>query len=171
VLLQQFAVAAKLPLIKAAQYFGGVVMKTKLEIFGGLLLLFTVPMLIGQEPSQRPPEDQLAASPGLVAWSYMQQPKPVPQPLPPPDKGVPQPDQSNGQAETAQAPDQVSTQTFTGKIVKDGGSYVLKVSSSTTYQLDQPGTAEKFENMDVKVVGTLDPAGKTIHVAKIELLT
>ncbi len=148
-------------------------MKRKTTIIGGIVLSVAAPIVFAQDQS-RPsvPEDLLAAASDLIAWSYMQKPKPVPEPLPPPDKGVPQPDPQTQQPPAPQAPSQeVTSQTFTGKIVKAGGSYVLKVSNTTTYQLDQQRGAEQYEGKDVKVVGTLDEAANTIHVTKIELLS
>ena len=148
-------------------------MKRKTTILGGIVLTLSVPFVFGQDQPYTPstPEDLLASSTELIAWSYMQQPKPVPQPLPPPDKGIPQPDTQPSQPPEPQAPAPVSNQTFTGKIVKDSGRFVLKISDKTSYQLDQQSNLDEFENKDVKVIGTLDPGGNTIHVSKIELLS
>jgi hypothetical protein len=65
----------------------------------------------------------------------------------------------------------VPVQSFTGKIVKDGGRYVLKVASNSTYQLDAQGDVKQYENQDVKVIGNLDSSSNTIRVVKIELLS
>lgn len=152
-------------------------MNRKTSVFGGLLLAVAAPLVFGQD-ARRPqpppsPEDFLAASTELIAWTYLQKPKPVPEPLPPPDKGVPEPDQQTTQPPSSQAPapDQVPTQTFSGKIVKNGDKYVLKVSSGTSYQLEGQGDAKQYEDRDVKVVGTLDSSTNTIRVQKIELLS
>jgi hypothetical protein len=148
-------------------------MSRKTTIFSGVILTLTVPFVFGQDQPRRAPntpEDLLASSADLIAWSYMQEPKPVPQPLPPPDKGIPQPDTQPSQPPEPQAPAPVSNQTFTGTIVKDSGKFVLKVSENASYDLDQQGSLEQFENKDVKVVGTVEPGGNTIHIAKIELL-
>src|SRR5262252_1498612 len=122
---------------------GGICMKRKASVVGGIVLTVAAPLLFGQElqqPAPQTPEDLLASSTDLIAWSYLQKPKPVPEPLPPPDKGVPQPDPQTQQPPAPQAPsDQVTNQTFTGKIVKDGDKYVLKTSGTTTYQLDEQG--------------------------------
>jgi len=98
----------------------------------------------------------------------MQKPQPAPQPLPPPDTPIPQPDPHGQQAKQPSNP-QVPTQSFTGKIVKDGGKYVLKVASNSAYQLE--GDVQQYENQDVKVVGTLDTGSNTIRVVKIELIS
>ena len=145
-------------------------------LFTGLLLA-TTPLAFAQEPqlTQQFPEDALATQ-QLVAWTRFQKPQPAPQPLPPRDTPIPQPDQQN-QPPDQQAPGNPgqqqtpTTQSFTGKIVKDGGKYVLKVASNTTYQLEQQGDVRQYENQDVKVIGSLDTTSNTIRVVKIELLS
>ena len=109
----------------------------------------------------------------LIAWSRMQKPQPAPQPLPPRDTPVPQPDQQGQQpAQPQTPPDQTpTTQSFTGKIIKDGDKYVLKVASNITYELQEQGNLTQYENQNVKVVGNLDKSTNTIRVAKIELLS
>jgi hypothetical protein len=139
------------------------------------LFLAVGPLAFAQEPQLTPqfPEDALASQ-QLIAWSRLQKPQPAPQPLPPRDTPIPQPDQ---QGQQAQQPDQQSpnqqtpTQSFVGKIVRDGGKYVLKVASNTSYQLDAQGDVKQYENQDVKVVGNLDTVSNTIRVVKIELLS
>ena len=118
------------------------------------------------------PEDAFATR-QLIAWSSMQKPQPAPQPLPPPDTPVPQPDQQASQKPSEnQAPPQAPTaQSFVGKIVKEGGSFVLKVARNTTYQLDGAGDTTQYENRNVKIEGNLDASGNTIHVVRIELLS
>jgi Protein of unknown function (DUF5818) len=140
------------------------------------LLLAVGPLSFGQEPQLTPqfPDDALASQ-QLIAWSRLQKPQPAPQPLPPRDTPIPQPDQQGQQAQPPadpQNPNQQSpTQTFTGKIVKDGGKYVLKVASNSSYQLDAQGDVKQYENQDVKVIGNLDTVSNTIRVVKIELLS
>jgi hypothetical protein len=58
-----------------------------------------------------------------------------------------------------------------GKIIKDGATYVLKVSGNTSYQLEGAENAKQYEDKNVKVVGSLERGGGTIHVVKIELLS
>lgn len=140
--------------------------------FAGALLTVT-PFAFAQEPQLTPqfPEDALASQ-QLIAWSRLQKPQPAPQPLPPRDTPLPQPDPSSQQAKPSnpQGPE-APTQSFTGKIVKDSGKYVLKVASNSTYQLEGQGDVQQYENQDVKIVGTLDTGSNTIRVVKIELLS
>jgi hypothetical protein len=141
----------------------------------GLLLTIT-PLAVAQEPQLAPqvPEDAFVVR-QLVAWSRLQKPQPTPQPLPPPDAPIPQPDRQDQDQQAKRPADpqnqQTPTQSFTGKIVKDGGRYVLKVASNSTYQLDSQSDVKQYENQDVKIIGTLDSASNTIRVVKIELLS
>jgi len=141
--------------------------------FAGFLLAIA-PLAFGQEPqlTQQFPEDALATR-QLVAWSRLQKPQPAPQPLPPRDTPLPQPDPQDQQGKQPADPQnqQTPTQSFTGRIVKDGGRYVLKVSTNSTYQLDSQGDVKQYENQDVKVIGNLDSTSNTIRVVKIELLS
>jgi hypothetical protein len=62
-----------------------------------------------------------------------------------------------------------AAQTFTGKIAKAGGKYVLKDSSSShSYVLDDQTRAKEYEGKTVKVTGKLDVASNTIVVSAIE---
>src|ERR1022692_1170244 len=112
----------------------------------------------------------------ITPLAFGQEPQPTPQPLPPRDTPIPQPDQQDQQgkqpADPQTPPQQTpTTQSFTGKIVKDGTKYVLKVASNTTYELQEQGDVKQYENQTVKVIGHLDPGSNTIRVVKIELLS
>ena len=113
------------------------------------------------------------ASQQLIAWTWMQKPQPTPQPIPPPDKGIPQPDQQAQQPSSPKQPEeagQPQSQTFTGKVVKVGDKYVLK-SSDVTYQLQEQSDVKQFEDQDVRIVGTLVASSNTIRITKIELMS
>jgi len=147
------------------------------SFIAGLLLTLPVPALCqNQQNAPQVPEDALAPR-ELIAWSRLQKPQPAPQPLPPPDTPIPQADQQAGSgqkppAEESQAQAQPPTaQSFVGKIVREGGGYVLKVARNTTYQLEGEGDAKQYENQNVKVEGNLDAKGSTIHVLRIESLS
>lgn len=143
-------------------------LRRETSLFVGLLLGLT-PFLLGQEPRiEAIPSADAPASRQLIAWSVLQKPQPVPQPLPPPDS---RPDPQPAQPSNLHARQQAPTQTFTGKIVRDGEKYVLKVSGNSTYQLDEQGTAERYQDKEVKVVGSVEAGSNTIHVVRIELLS
>lgn len=129
---------------------------------------FTIP-LCAQEASHAQASQNIPAPRQLIAWSNLQKPHPVPQPLPPPDTPVPPPDQSNRAPKPADPQtQQTPTQTFVGKISKDGNGYVLKVTSDTEYKLAGVD-ASRYDDKNVKVTGQLEQGTKTIHVASIEL--
>ena len=48
---------------------------------------------------------------------------------------------------------------------------VLKVAKNTTYQLEGAGDTTQYENRNVKIEGSLNASGNTIHVVRIELLS
>jgi hypothetical protein len=59
---------------------------------------------------------------------------------------------------------QTESQTFTGTIAKAGNAYVLQDANGTSYAIDHQELAQKYEGKQVRIKGTLDPDGKTIHV-------
>lgn len=80
-----------------------------------------------------------------------------PQPPPPPSEQQAQPD-TQSQAQPTQV------QTFAGTIMKSGDKYVLQDASGTTYDIDRQDLVKSHEGKKVRINGTLDPDGKTIHV-------
>jgi hypothetical protein len=101
---------------------------------------------------------------------YPSQPQPGQQQSTDPAQTTP-PAQAPTQPEQQQAPDpqaqsqQSSGQTFTGTIVKAGDKYVLQnADSGVTYDIDHQEQVKQFEGKRVRVNGTLDADGKTIHV-------
>lgn len=65
--------------------------------------------------------------------------------------------------------DTMESQTFTGKVTKSGGKYVLKDDTTrTSYTLDDQDQAKQFEGKKVKVTGKLDASSNIIRVATIE---
>lgn len=146
------------------------------NLFAGFLLA-VAPLAFAQQPQPAPqvPEDAFVTQ-HLVSWTRFQKPQPAPQPLPPRDTPVPQPDQQDKQGNQPadpQGPSQQTptTQSFTGRILKNGSKYVLKVASNTTYELQGEGDVGQYENQTVKVIGSLDTGSNTIRVVKIELLS
>jgi hypothetical protein len=135
-----------------------------------VFLVVTLPML-GQDPQARlsPALPSEILGPQLIAWSQLQKPQPVPQPLPPPDRPIHQPDQQA--ANQPAQHEQPAAPTFMGTIIKNGARYVLKVSSNNAYQLDDQHRAEQYEGKQVKITGTPDADGKSIHIMGIELFS
>jgi hypothetical protein len=104
----------------------------------------------------------------LIAWSQMQNPKPLPEPRPDPSPtpATPQ-EQPQDQKPSAQQQSPMM-QTLTGTITKEDGKYVLKASDKKTYQIDDQEKAKQFEGKQVKIVGSLDMSTSTIHLQSIE---
>jgi len=59
---------------------------------------------------------------------------------------------------------QTQVQTFAGTIVKAGDKYVLQDASGTSFDVDRQDLVKPHEGKKVRINGTLDPDGKTIHV-------
>lgn len=79
------------------------------------------------------------------------------------DPGQAQPPANpNGNDSQAQPSDK--TQTFSGTIMKSGSKYVLQDASGKTYDIDRQDGLKEYEGKQVRVTGTLDPDGKTIHM-------
>lgn len=133
------------------------------------LPLILAASVFGQEPQIRP-SPALPASvlgPQLIVWSHLQKPQPVSEPLPEQQQ---QPGhQQARQPANKQDRQQLSAQTFTGTIMKDGSKYVLKESRGATYQLDD--NAKQYEGKQVKIVGSLDANDGTLRVSIIQLIS
>jgi hypothetical protein len=138
-----------------------------------IFLLGSVPPMLAQDlHGQLSPALQSdILEPQLIAWSQLQKPQPVPQPLPPPDRPISQPDQQTQPTNPPAQEQQPVAQTSKGTIVKDGSMYVLKVSSNSAYQLDDQEKAKQYEGKQVKIGGTLDANGSTLHIISIELVS
>lgn len=82
-----------------------------------------------------------------------------------------QQDPSQQQPPTRQAPDQTQPdaqgtqdQTFVGTVVKSGDKFVLQDTAGKSWDIDHQELVKKFEGKQVRVTGTLDADGKTIHM-------
>lgn len=146
---------------------------TRTTILFAMLALAVTPWVAAQQtqPNPQVPEDAFTAR-QLIAWSGLQKPQPSPQPLPPRDTPVPQPDQSSDQQANPPGDHggQTPAESFTGKIVKSGDRYCLR-SGSQTYQLSEQAGMQKYESESVRVTGNLDSSTGTIRVLKIELIS
>jgi hypothetical protein len=131
---------------------------------------------------QAPDSGQLFSS-DLIAWSFMQQPQqpeqqpahqqPAPDPNPetkPPQNPTPaQPSSPSSRQTKNSADEQAPTaQTFTGTISKGTDSFVLKVSETASYKLDNQQQVQQYDGQRVRVIGTLDSSVNLIHVDRIE---
>lgn len=99
----------------------------------------------------------LLAGLGLSGTQLSAQQQSDPHPAPPPSQQQPAPD-AQGQSQQAQV------QTFAGTIMKSGDKYVLQDTSGANYDIDRQDLVKSHEGKKVRINGTLDPDGKTIHV-------
>lgn len=143
-----------------------------------LLVLSTLAMAaagFSQQPAPQTPEDAFTSR-DLIAWSHLQTPQPMPQPLPARDNDntVPQPGQTpDQQAKPPADPhrQQEPSRWFSGKIVKDGDIYVLQVTGDMGYRLECEIDPGRYESRNVTVYGGLNDGHNTIHATTIRLLS
>jgi hypothetical protein len=129
-----------------------------------MLMLIRIPLigpfLFAQETQPALPSDILG--PPLIVWSQQQEPQPIPD--------------SAQQLANPQAQQQLDLRRFTGKIVKDLGKYVLKVSNDNVYQdnvyqLDDQDAAKEYDGKEVKLVGALNESSNSIRVTSIQVIS
>ncbi len=118
------------------------------------LLSATAQLIFAQDQQSKsgpalPPE---ILGPQLIAWSQLQRLQPV-------------------QLPRAARQKESTAQAFTGTIVEDGSSYVLKVSTNSAYQLAEQETAKKYSGKQVRISGILDASGESLHIISIELVS
>ena len=140
------------------------------------LLIFSGTLAIAE---QAPDEKDKLFSSDLIAWSFMQEPQqleqqqahqqPTPDPNPETQPAQNPPSQPGRQSSTQSQPP--TAQTFTGTVSKDAYNFVLKVSKTTSYKLDNQQQVQEYEGLRVRVTGTLDQSINLIHVDRIEPLS
>jgi len=115
--------------------------------------------------AQQTPDQQTSPS-----TPSAQQPNETPsqQQTPPaqtPNTSPSQPSQSAPDA-SAQSGQSAGGQVFAGTVTKSGDKYVLQMADGTAYDLDHQDLVKKYEGKQVRVKGTLDQDGKTIHITQ-----
>jgi hypothetical protein len=126
---------------------------------------------------QTPAAEVKLFSSDLIAWSFMQEPQqlkqqtthPQPRPDPNPETQPAQnpPRQPGVQSSQSQTP---TAQTFAGTVSRDGNNFVLKVSETTSYKLDNQQQVQEYDGRRVRVTGILEQSISLIHVDRIEPL-
>jgi hypothetical protein len=75
---------------------------------------------------------------------------------------------SQTQSQVDTATPQRSAQSFEGTIMRSGEKLVLRENASkTAYQLDDQDKAKRYENKNVKVMATVDPESRVLHIVAI----
>lgn len=147
-----------------------------------LILILFGSLAFGQQPTAK---NQLFSS-DLVMWSYMQNPLPTPgqtrqTPSPDPNPETqPQPNPAGPQqnppasepkdksSSDKSSADKSTAQSFTGTINKQAESFILQISTTVFYKLDNEQQVQQYEGQRVRVTGTLDSSNNLIHVEKVE---
>lgn len=130
--------------------------KPSLWILGTLALALSVaPLFAKQSNTQSPSQPSAQESSPAQSQQPGQQPG-ASQPGQPP-AGQSSPDAQAGSSSE-------SSQTFSGTVAKSGDKFVLQDASGKTYDVDRQEELKKYEGKQVRIKGTLDPDGKTIHV-------
>jgi len=105
----------------------------------------------------------------LLLAITMLQPAVFAQQDPPAQQPTTQQDRNPASTTSTPMSQATDSQTFTGKIAKASGKYILKdEATKATYSLDDQERAKAFEGKSVKVTGKLDAQTNTIQVAAIE---
>jgi hypothetical protein len=121
-----------------------------------------------QQSNPQTPEDAFSTR-ELIAWSQLQTPQPMPEPLPP-RESVPQPEQPRDQQyKTPSDPrTEQPAQWFTGKIVKVSGAYLLQVTGNASYRLQAETELGQYESQSVRVLGDFNSEVQAIRVMRVQ---
>jgi|SRR5215813_6764338 len=145
------------------------------------IFLLLATLAVAQESTSKSP-----FSSDLVLWSHMQQPQqpeqdrphqaPTPEPSPetqPAQNPTPsQPSQPGPSPKTSETQKQPTTsQAFVGTINRQGDNFLLKISETISYKLDNQQQVQEYDGKRVRVTGTLDSSANLIHVDKVEPLS
>ena len=131
-------------------------------VLAGLAFVLEIGLLSSQANAQQNP-----------GGTQAQPSQPSQQPSQPPSQTSPsqEPNQTSPSQQTpgaqpgAQTGQAAGAQTFTGTIVKQGDKYVLQdTATGKTYDIDHQDIVGQHVGRKVRVTGTLDPDGKTIHI-------
>jgi uncharacterized protein DUF5818 len=139
-----------------------------------LVLCLALIHMAGAENSQKPKHPQPQNGTELIAWTQLQEPRPVQsaqqpaperQPDPTPDTRSQNQPAPGGQDDAQKEP---AVQSFMGTVIQAEGKYVLKTTDKATYQLDDQELAKKFEGKQVQVTGNLITGTNLIKVQDIK---
>ena len=139
------------------------------NLLAGLVFAIAPLALAQQVAAPQVPEDALQPR-ELIAWSSLQRPQPVPQPMPSPDSAVPEPGQPRDQQVQPPADpnlEQAPLQSFSGVVVNCEGHYALATTEGT-FKLDAPAQIDTFTNRNVTITGVLDRENNSIRIAAIQ---
>ncbi|MBV9180117.1 MAG: hypothetical protein JO356_02295 [Acidobacteria bacterium] len=120
------------------------------------LAIFLCPALLGLAVAVGQDEPKSLISSDLVAWSSMQQPR--------------APEDADPTSPPISFRSEPSSNVFVGSLVREVSTFMLRVSGTSFYQLDDQQAAQPFEGKRVRVLGTFDPERNLVHVENINLI-
>jgi uncharacterized protein YdeI (BOF family) len=140
-------------------------------LLAGLAFVLEVSLLSSRVNAQQNPAGTQAQQPSQSSQEPSQQQPSQNPPSQAPNQTSPsqQPNQTSPsqQAPNAEAGQAAGAQTFTGTIVKQGDKYVLQdTATGKTYDIDHQDIVGQHVGRKVRVTGTLDSDGKTIHIGR-----
>ena len=119
--------------------------------------------MVATAGAQQAPDQQTSPS-----TPSAQQPSETPQnpPAQAPSQTAPSQPSQSAPDSSASAQQSAGGQVFSGTVAKAGDKYVLQMADGTAYDLDHQDLVKKYEGKQVRVKGTLDQDGKTIHITQ-----
>jgi len=135
-----------------------------------LVLCLALMHMARAQNSQKPKHPNPENGTELIAWTQMQEPRPMPAAdgLAVPGRQIDaiQPVESTLNDLSIQP-----AQSFSGAVVSAEGEYMLKMADGINYYLDDQELGKKFEGKDVQVTGSLIPGKDLIKVQEIKAVS
>ena len=141
-------------------------MRRALSLATLVLCLALIHMARAQN-SQKPKHPSPENGTELIAWTQLQEPRPIPS-----ADGLTVPGrQTDGITPVIGMTNDFSiqpVQSFSGAVISAGGEYLLKMADGVNYYLDDQELGKEFEGKDVRVTGNLIPGSDLIKVQEIK---
>src|ERR1700751_5716113 len=118
-----------------------------------LVLCLALMHMARAQNSQKPKHPNPENGTELIAWTQMQEPRPIPT-----AEGLAIPGRPTNAFQpvggTPDGPSIQPVQSFSGAVVSTDGEYMLKMADGINYYLDDQELGKKFEGKDVQVTGS-----------------
>lgn len=141
-------------------------MRRALSLATLVLCLALIHMARAQN-SQKPKHPSPENGTELIAWTQLQEPRPIPS-----ADGLTVPGrQTDGITPVIGMTNDFSiqpVQSFSGAVISADGEYLLKMADGVNYYLDDQELGKEFEGKDVRVTGNLIPGSDLIKVQEIK---
>lgn len=141
-------------------------MRRALSLATLVLCLALIHMARAQN-SQKPKHPSPENGTELIAWTQLQEPRPIPS-----ADGLTVPGrQTDGITPAIGMTNDFSiqpVQSFSGAVISADGEYLLKMADGVNYYLDDQELGKEFEGKDVRVTGNLIPGSDLIKVQDIK---